>query len=165
MHLEGRPVRARRRAVRGLLAVRRGRVRRVPDVHCGICPCSGRIALAGRRAGRCAVRCVRPYSLELGQRPGQLGVLQQQLLQRLRALRRGEQARLGLRAVQPGWEQRRVELQDVLERALQHIRVALPQVFRALRAELRRGGVRAAHTAIQQSMAKGRADLQRWRAL
>ena len=121
MHLEGRPVRARGRAVRALLAVRRGGVRRVPDVHRGVCPCRGRIALPGRRAGHCAVRCVWPYGLELGQRPGQLGVLQQELLQRLRALRCGEQARLGLRGLQPEREQRRVELQDILQRALQHI--------------------------------------------
>ena len=127
-------MRARRRALRGLLAVRRGGVWRVPNVHRAVC--SGgrqaRMMLAGRRAGHCAVRCVWPYGLELGQRPGELRMLQQELLQCLRALRCGEQAGLGLRGLQFGREQRRVELQDVLQRALQHKRVALPQAFRAL---------------------------------
>jgi len=67
----------------------------------------------------------RPNRLELLQHAAQLGVLSHELPQPVPALRAREQLRLPARRVQVRGQQRRVDVQDGLQRALQEAQVDL----------------------------------------
>jgi len=67
----------------------------------------------------------RPDRLELLQHAAQLGVLGHELAQPVPALRAREQLRLPARRVQVRGQQRRVDVQDGLQRALQEAQVDL----------------------------------------